>query len=492
MVEPMNRRATSAATDTTAGLTRRHLLKCLAFSASLATTRFSVAAPAKRTGLLAQPKGIRELNTRNKIVLELTGNLHIEEPDQEKDERVRKAEVKAKSTLEYFEKSAFEDSAVAAAGRRYTEASVENWISGSASSFQLRPECQETRMLHHEGMWQQYCEKEPLSVREVELLQSPINSSAVERLLPKEPAKPDAEWKLSAEDAAALFNLEAVHNSTVQARISKVEKGKATVEVSGDLHATANSVPTTLTINGNFQVSLGRQCALVTWLSLVIKEEREISQAEPGFAITARVRLIRAETGSEISATRDQLLALAKNEDDTRWLVRLKSRHGNFSLLADRKWKMFIDGGEESILRMIDKNTIMAQCNVVRLTELKEGSQLTIEGLNAEIKKSLGDDFESFLESSEKAVSPELRLMRTVATGQSEGVPIHWIYAHLSDDLGRRTAMVYTMGANVAEKFAATDEQMTSSFQMLAEPSKTDDQPTPAPQLSAKPDAKKR
>ena len=140
---------------------------------------------------------------------------------------------------------------------------MENWISGSASSHRLRTECQQTRFLRTGEGWQQYCEDVPLDSREVELLHSPINSAVAELLLPREPARPDSTWKISSEDAAELFQLDAVHESTLEAKIAKVEKGIASIELKGTLNATANSVATTLRVNGNFRVRLAQECALV-------------------------------------------------------------------------------------------------------------------------------------------------------------------------------------------------------------------------------------
>ncbi|MCA9128121.1 MAG: hypothetical protein KDB22_13595 [Planctomycetales bacterium] len=464
-------------------------------SSCLLSSVATAAEPATRkTGLLARSAKLAQLNTQNKIVLELEGKLHIQQPDPKQEQQVREAEVKATSTLEYFEKIAFQDAGVAGAARRYVEAQVQNWISGSAGSYKLRPECSETRMLLHDGYWQQYCEQEPLKVREVELLQSPINSSALELLLPTKPATPNAKWQISAEDATAIFNLDAVHRSTIGATIAKVEKGKAIINLSGELDATANSVPTTLKINGNCHASLGSQGAFISWFSCVIEEDREISEKEPGFSIQARIRLLRAETDNNFRVTADQLRDLAAKTDDSRWLVRLDSTHGKYTMLVDRNWKMYLDGGEESILRFVKNNDVIAQCNIMRLTNLSEGSQLTLEGLNADIKKSLGEGFDSFLESSERTTSTNLRLMRSVAVGQSEDVPVQWIYAHLSNDSGQRVAMVYTMGASVAEQFAAADEQMITSFELLpqVESKEAAAEPKSAPQLTSNPQATQR
>lgn len=455
-------------------LSRRNWLKMATFTALSASPALSAPSLAgeetkkkRNPALLAQHQGLDSLSTRSKIVIELDGELQLKEPDPKKEEKLRKATVKGKSTLDYFEKIAFDDSQLLGAARQYNTAKGENWISGSASSSELREECRETRLLEKEGLWLQYSEDASLDQREIELLSSPINSAVLERLLPTEPAKPSSVWKVSAEDAKVIFNLDAVHSSTIEAKISKVEKGVATIKFEGKLEATANSVPTTMELNGNFQAKFTGSCVLVTWLGMVIKENREISQTEPGFAITARIRLLRAEQKTPLEITDSELRKLAGKPDPARWLVSHNSTAGRYKMLCDRRWKTFIDTGEEAILRCVENNTIIAQCNISRQPALDDGSQLTLEAFQAEVQKSLGDNFSEFLEANERKTSGNLRLMRAVAQGMAEDVPVQWIYNHLSDDSGRRIVMIYTMGGNLTDKFAAADEQMTSSFELL-------------------------
>jgi hypothetical protein len=440
---------------------------------------------AKRAGLLMQPSDVSSLDTRAKIALELTGKVHVAELGEESSEGKSTVEVKAKSTLDYLEKIALSQVAESkvwqpvAAGRRYYQAEVENWIAGKASRSQLRSECAETRLMPYQGLWQQYCDQVPLDTREIQLLQSPFNSAVAELLLPLEPAKPESTWTVRPEDAQLLFQLDAVHKSTLVARISKVEKGVATVEVKGALEATANSVPTQLEIHGNFQAKLASRCAMVTWLGLVIQEKRQVSRAEPGFDITARIRLIREESEERMEITDAALRELANETNEGRWLVRLRSQAGHYSMLADRRWHIHRDSAEEAILRMVENNTIIAQCAVSRLSALEAGQQLTIEGLQADIRKSLGDTFREFLESSEKVNASQLRMLRTVVAGEVDGVPIQWIYTHLSDDSGRRLALVYTMGGNVTDRFGAADEQMAISFEWLPDSNASEGEGSP-------------
>lgn len=443
---------------------------------------------APRSGLLVQPTDLAALNTRAKLALELTGQLHVRDEVETADKQFAGTgiEVKAVSTLDYYEKVAFGEAAQTrlaqplAAARRYLQADIENWVAGTTTRRELRPDCRETRLLPYKGLWQQYCETLPLDSRETQLLQSPINSAAVDKLLPTEPAKPDAPWSIRSDDAKLIFNLDAVHGSTLTARISKVEKGVATVELSGLLEATANSVPTRLEIKGNFQAKLGSRTALVTWLGIIVQEKREVCQAEPGFNLTARIRMIREETPEQLAISEGALRQLASDPDEGRWLVRLYSQAGHYSMLADRRWHIHRDSAEEAILRMVENNTVIAQCAVSRLSALEPGQQLTMDGLQADIKKSLGDTFREFLEAGEKVTPTQLRLLRTVVAGEVDEVPIHWIYSHLSDDSGRRLALVFTMGGNVTDRFGAADEQMALSFDWLPDRSATEANESPA------------
>lgn len=214
-----------------------------------------------RSRLLVRPSDIQELQTRNKLVLELEGKLQVNEPDKASKRKNRDAEVKAKSTVDYYELVALEGSGkVLAAARDFQLAEAEHWVAGNTSQSKLRDQCKQTFVVNHASQWQQFCQVEPMLVSEVELLLTPINTQVIELLLPETPAKINQPWTISNESARELFNLEAVHQSTLVASIVKVEEGVASIELEGEIQGTANSVSTELKIKGNFQAKLASQC----------------------------------------------------------------------------------------------------------------------------------------------------------------------------------------------------------------------------------------
>jgi hypothetical protein len=219
---------------------------------------------------------------------------------------------------------------------------------------------------------------------------------------------------------------------------------------------------------------MSSQCAIISWLGLSIKETREISETQPGFSVTARLQLVRQELKGKLPVTHDELLSVADRTDPSSWLVHVESK-SQFSLLANRKWITYMDSGEDTVLRYVDKNKVIAQCNIARLPKLDAGVQLSLEGLQADVQQSLGKSFGEFLESTERVTGTQLRLLRAEAAGKQEDVAIHWIYAHLSDDSGQRLALIYTLAAEVAETFSGQDLQMLDSLEFV--PGKTESNP---------------
>jgi hypothetical protein len=227
--------------------------------------------------------------------------------------------------------------------------------------------------------------------------------------------------------------------------------------------------PTEIRIRGTAHVALGKQAALVTWLGMSIREKRAISKYRPGFEVTARLELIRKEQPHQSALDRIGLIELAQNEDPSRWLVQIESEPGRFQTVANRNWVTYLDSGEDCVFRMIEDNQSIAQCNLSQLPSLDPGTQITAEALQAEIQAALGEHFVEFIETTEKLTGSNLRLLRIEVSGMQQQVPIRWIYAHLSDDSGRRLALVFTLAAEVADRFAGEDLQLLESLTFSSE-----------------------
>ncbi len=446
----------------------------------------------KRPNVLQTPRGIDQLATRARVVMQLSGTLKVADPDPTSKKPPREAEVKAESAVEFDERICMDSkNEVVSAARRYHEANVNSWIKGNASSYSLREEATEARLVRQDGSWQQYCPSGPMLQGEIDLVRLPINSVVLDQLLPTSPIKAQESWSPSERTVGEVFQLDAVHSSSIACRVTKVEEGVASIECNGEIEGTINNVPTKIKVNGNMQAAMASQCALVTWVGMSLTETREISQSEPGFSLTCRIKLIRKESSEACNdVALEELKAIAQSNDEGRFLIRIASVPGRYQMLADRRWKTIVDTGEESILRLVEKNEVVAQCNITRLPKMAKGQQLTLDGMQEDIKRSLEKNLDQMMEASEKKNSGGMRVLRVVAVGKSSDVPVRWVYAHISDDTGRRVSMVFTMSGEASEAFGLADEQMISSFELLPESSSQSPTPVDSVESAAKPKEK--
>lgn len=461
-------------------LNRRHILLA-ALAGSLAMDRGLLAQTANNRSL-QQPMGDVLMETRLKMELEVEGEAKALTLQ---GTAAKPTPIKSKAIQEYLETVAYQGGKPLGSARHYMTAKSDNWISGKILSHTLRPEITHVTLVQRDGVWDHFCPDQPLLQREIELLRSPLNSAALEKILPTEPARIDSQWPITAADAKDLFNLDAVNQCTLVAKVSGVEKSVVTIEFEGSLQAVANSVPTEISVKGKAQAKLASHGAMIHWLGLSLREAREISESQPGFAVTARLQIAREEIKGKLPASFEQLAQLASNTDQAAWLVRLQSK-ANFTALVSRNWLTLIDSSEDVVLRCVENNRVIAQCNIAPLPKLDAGTQLTLEGLQEDMRSTLGKSFDEFIESSERLTGTKLRMLRCEAVGKQEEVPIHWVYAHLSDDSGRRLLLIFTYAAEFAERLSGADLQLLDSLEFTSTQVKPPEVAQPGPQATSK------
>ena len=129
----------------------------------------------------------------------------------------------------------------------------------------------------------------PLTRDQLELIDIPASSTLLFRLLPKEPVGLDDSWSHDDATLAALLGLDAITQSDVKSVLRKIDGSTASIELSGDVSGAVRGVSSDIEMTGKYNFDLAHK--RITWLALSIKESRAIGHAEPGFDVTARLRL---------------------------------------------------------------------------------------------------------------------------------------------------------------------------------------------------------
>jgi hypothetical protein len=275
----------------------------------------------------------------------------------------------------------------------------------------------------------------------------------------------NGEWTVENAALAHLLNLDAVSTAKVTGKLTKVEGTTAFVQLTGDLEGAVGGIATEIQLAAKINVDLTHH--LVTWLALGIKENRSIGHAEPGFETSSQIRVAIRPSAAPQRLTEQLLSDLPLTFEPTQALLQFQSTASGYQALLDRRWHLMTDRADLTVLRWIDRGDLIAQCNITRLAALAPGKQLSLDEFQDDIKASLAKNFRQFIEASQSQTAEGLRVLRVVAAGEASEIPMQWNYYHLSDEAGRRLALVCTFEANLAERFAENDRALVSSVQVL-------------------------
>jgi hypothetical protein len=311
----------------------------------------------------------------------------------------------------------------------------------------------------------------PLSKDELDLIDIQGSSAVLHRLLPDKEVQVGEQWTLSNETAAILVRLDVVTDNKLQSTLKKVEAKVAYCEMTGSVSGSTGGIASDLTLTAKYNFDLTQQ--RITWLAMSIHEIRAIGHAEPGFDVTARIRLEVSPLTESTELATELVATLPLTGDDASTYLTHTTSDETFRLLLPRSWRIMVDRHDVTIMRFIDRGEMIAQCNLSKLTDAAPNKHLTMESFQSEIQRTLAKNFGQMVEAKETRTDRGLRALRVVAAGTVSDLPIQWIYYHLTDEKGQQAAVVFTLDANLVERFGGEDQTVVSAFEMLpAAPSK--------------------
>ncbi len=404
---------------------------------------------------------------RVRVEMDVEGNVNVPRNALVSKETSSKHPLKGKSVLDWEERilGFSDDRTVAAAERHYHEATGDGTSGKHASKVALKSLSRYLIVRRDESKWVTYSPDSYLSGAELELLELPANSLAVDGLLPTTAVRAGDSYKPDKEVLAKLLSLAAVDDSEVVAEINALDADVAKIHLKGKIQGSIAGVPTTIDLVG--KMVFDRQAMTTNWLALAVREQREIGKSEPGFDVAATIKMIRKpiDVPTRLSSIPPATPDAAIPKD--RLYCELSSSAVGFTVLMDRRWKMMSDAAGASMLRMIESDRGIAQCDIRPAGKMAIGTQLTMSAFIADVKQSLGKRFGSLLESREDVNEFGLRVLRVTTQGAVEGVPVQWVFIHFSDDSGRRMLATMTIGGNEVDAFAGADMQVSASLRFI-------------------------
>ncbi len=192
-----------------------------------------------------------------------------------------------------------------------------------------------------------------------------------------------------------------------------------------------------------------------------------IGKAEPGFDVAGTIKMVRSSISEPTALPVDpSTQTITTDVPDDRLLVDIHSGQLGFRVLMNRNWRMMTDIPGAAMMRMIDVEASVAQCDFRPLATLQAGQQWTLEAFQKDVQQTLGDQLTGLVGADQQVSDSGLRVMRVTARGSVAEVPIQWIVLHFSDDSGRRLLATFTMEGDNVDFFAASDDQLVSSLRL--------------------------
>lgn len=455
-------------TDPRIPLSSRHPALLFACAIVIAIAGFSAHTPAVATeaeGVYLHPSTSDLFRVR--IAIEVEGNVHIAKNALVSRKTALRLPLKSEATLDYEERirrpQGVDSGEVTFAERYYHEAESRSELNRNQRTATLRPSVRKTIVRRESLPEVIYGVDDYLQRDELDLLRVPVCSVALDLLLPEDRVSSGSEYEISREALVSVLNLTSIEASAVTAQIVTLGDTEARIQFRGKLDGSVDGVPTEIRVNG--KLTFDRKLGVCTWLALGIHETREIAVAEPGFDVAATVKLVRRPLDRPVAlAAKPAPLDVTEPIPEDRLLVELASRQLGFVSLVDRRWRLMSDVPGSAMMRMIDLDRSIAQCDFRPLATLPAGTQWTLEAFQADVKRTLGEQFRELLEAEESLSPAGLRVLRVVAQGSVQGIPIQWVMYHFSDDSGRRLLGTVTLEAQNVATFAGADAQLAGTL----------------------------
>lgn len=417
---------------------------------------------------------------RVRIELEIEGNVNVPKNPLVSSKSDVKLPIRSDALFEYeerFHRATANDQTgvVPLLERYYYQAESTSELNRSRKSTSLRDSVRSTLVRRESLPEVVYAIDDSFQRDELELLRTPVCSPAVDQLLPATAIQAGDQYTPSSAVMMSLLNLTAVHSTDVSVEVVSITASDARLQFRGDVQGSVEGIPTTVRLAG--KLTFDRQQATCSWLAMAIHETREAGKAEPGFDVAGTIKMIRKPMNQAVSlpVTKPRL-DVAGPIPEGRLYVDLQSDQLGIQALMDRNWRMMTDIPGAAMMRMIDNEQSIAQCDFIPLATLEAGQQWTLEALQQEVKKTLGDQMTGLVGGDQQVSGGGLRVMRVVARGAVANVPIQWVVLHFSNDSGRRVLATFTMEGDHVEEFAGSDDQLISSLRFTdpVDPSQSD------------------
>lgn len=325
----------------------------------------------------------------------------------------------------------------------------------------------------------------PLTYGELELLHLPGDSLAVMGLLPDSTVELNEAWKPAGWVVPLLTGVDAVEKGELTCKLDVLKPGEAQVRITGEITGATEGAASAVRVDG--RLYFDREQKSVSRVELTQTEKRAIGAVSPGLDVAAKVSLTRGTVARPTRLTDADLTDLPLESNAANRLLLFEAPLWNLRFYHDRAWRLFHQTSDLALLRLLDKGGLIAQCNIKKLPDAEPGKHVSLEQFQADIERTLGKNFQEFVQTEKLKLKDSLFVARVVVVGtvdrrnaknEPEPGPMQWIYYLVANADGRQVSFVFSIDPKQVEALDGRDLSIVAGIEFLA--------PRPAPTPAVK------
>lgn len=453
-----------------------HLLAILLIAATLTTALPAADTGAAKTYLL-RAAAQRGQITNVRVVLNVEGHLKLAG-----EGKVDQLPLKVAGNLQYDERVVEVDAEtgqVSRSLRLYERAEATITIKAKPIRQTLPADHRRIALAAGKEGITMICPGDHLSREELDLIDVIGNSLLLDRLLPNRKVHIDEEWSPPPQALATFLGLDAASHSEVKCRLAEVKGNVASVEMKGTMVGAVGGVSSEIELNARFTYHLTQR--RITSLALAMRENRSIGHASPGLKVTAKLQMAIGSshaTGKRVTGKRaagtlndqlsDKAIANIDLTADAHSTLLKYTAAGQYTLLHDPRWHIVAEQPGLSVLRLVDRGELVAQCKIATPSGKESSDPVTLDSFRAQVRKALGQNLKKIDGAAQTKTAAGYQVIRVVASGSVSDLSIRWIYLHVSDTKGHQATFVFALESSLMERFATADLVMLSSLRFTA------------------------
>jgi hypothetical protein len=333
-----------------------------------------------------------------------------------------------------------------------------------------------------------YCLEGPMTREGLDLLELPGDSLALSALLPQKAIEEGGEWNAPEWAAQMLGAVEAIEKASATCKLVRLTDSQAEIEVSAAIKGQRQGANCDVKITGTIEYDRSAEMISAGTLDYDIKSA--VGAVSPGLEAKVHMQVNRSVSPSPGRLTDRVVNAIPISPEEGAFDLVFDAAPWGTQLRHGRGWYLFhavMEGASQvAILRMIDRGSLIAQCNMAPVPAVSPGQSTPVEQFEKDVRTSLGKRLQNITSREQVEMGTDMKVIRIVAEGsytlkgtkgEELNVPTHWIYYLCSAPSGRQASFVFAVESNLLEQLGDQDEKLVRSLQFVENRS----EPTPRP-----------